>query len=147
MKKIFCILLSLVLVLSVCGCAKSKKEENKLSTENDSVTFAIFSDIHIGLSDGHADRFTKGIDWANNYEPVEFVLSLGDNVHNGRDASMVAKFDELAKGFKKPFYTLRGNHDHQAYDTVVCELHRRHHRRADDPHDVGRNRRNHGAVR
>ena len=119
MKKILCILLSLVLLIGVCGCAKSNKEENKPSTEKDSVTFAIFSDMHIGLSDGHADRFTKGIDWANNYEPVEFVISLGDNVHNGRDASMVAKFDELAKDFKKPFYTLRGNHDHNAYDRNV----------------------------
>ena len=138
MKKILCILLSLVLVLSVCGCSEQKNKDKKDNTSNDSakdntssvfnsyvdpdgVSFAIFTDAHIGASEYHKTRLMSAIEWVNAAEEVDFAVFLGDNIHSGYTETdlakeQVAKFKEITSGFEKPYYYLRGNHDEAIND-------------------------------
>ena len=125
MKKLISLLLSLVLVLSVCGCGEKsyQKEDgtNVVTTYKDGVSFAIFTDAHVGASESHNFRVTKAVEFVNQTDYIDFAVFLGDNIHSGYTETdlakeQVAKFKEITSGFEKPYYYLRGNHDEAIND-------------------------------
>ncbi len=141
MKKIISFLLVLVLIFTVCGCSGVHNEENKdnkddkvnkdsvsVTSDNtssqssssiydDGVTFAIFTDAHVGPDKFNNFRVKNAVEWVNNTEEVDFAVFLGDNIHDGREndeelyRGQLAIFNEIVSEFEKPYYYLKGNHD------------------------------------
>ncbi|MBO5725597.1 MAG: metallophosphoesterase [Clostridia bacterium] len=125
MKKIIALLLVLVMTAMVCGCGEKsyQKEDgtNVVTTYKDGVSFAIFTDAHVGASESHNFRVTKAVEFVNQTDYIDFAVFLGDNIHSGYTETdlakeQVAKFKEITSGFEKPYYYLRGNHDEVVYD-------------------------------
>lgn len=136
MKKIISLFLSFVLVFAMVGCSEQKQEnkDKKDNTSNDSakdntssvfnsyvdpdgVSFAIFTDAHVGPDEYRNARVKSAIEWVNAAEEVDFAVFLGDNIHDGRKSDVglypaqLAAFNEIVSTCQKPYYVLRGNHD------------------------------------
>lgn len=139
MKRI--VLILLVVVFALVGCASPTDPQNtgsenssSVSTQSGSVTekdeevytvantsdtttFAIFSDTHIGEEMRHVRTLKQVGEWVNSKDNINFVLFLGDNIHYGYAAnktltqSQLDLFNKYAPTLKKPYFVLRGNHD------------------------------------
>ncbi|MEE1197698.1 MAG: metallophosphoesterase [Acutalibacteraceae bacterium] len=89
-----------------------------VENKDDVTTFAIFSDAHIGQSKVHKRNLETAIEWVNKAESVDFTCFLGDNLDNGYynqagvTEAQLADFNDAVKLFKKPYFVLKGNHDH-----------------------------------
>ncbi|HPD14636.1 MAG TPA: metallophosphoesterase [Planctomycetota bacterium] len=76
------------------------------------LTFAAVSDTHLGKGgDGPAKVLAEVVQEIND-SPAEFTLFLGDLVDTGaKNEEQYPKWLETAKGLRKPFYAIPGNHD------------------------------------
>ena len=89
-----------------------------VQNKDDVTTFAIFSDAHIGQNKIHKRNLETAIEWVNETEAVDFTSFLGDNLDNGYynqtgvTEAQLADFNDAVKLFKKPYFVLKGNHDH-----------------------------------
>lgn len=89
-----------------------------VQNKDDVTTFAIFSDAHIGQSKIYKRNLETAIEWVNKTESVDFTCFLGDNLDNGYynktgvTEAQLADFNDAVKLFKKPYFVLKGNHDH-----------------------------------
>ncbi|HUT32848.1 MAG TPA: metallophosphoesterase [Planctomycetota bacterium] len=75
--------------------------------------FAVVSDTHLGKggSETPAKVLAQAVEEIN-ASPAEFTLFLGDLVDSGaKNEAQYPKWLEVAKGLKKPFYAIPGNHD------------------------------------
>jgi len=74
--------------------------------------FAVVSDTHLGKGgDGPAKVLAQVVREIND-SPAEFTLFLGDLVDTGaKNEPLYAEWLKLAKGLKKPFHAIPGNHD------------------------------------
>ena len=89
-----------------------------VGNKDDITTFAIFSDAHIGQNKVYKRNLEAAIEWVNNTQAVDFTCFLGDNLDNGYynqtgvTEVQLADFNDAIKLFKKPYFVLKGNHDH-----------------------------------
>ncbi len=74
--------------------------------------FAVVSDTHLGKGgEGPAKGLAAMVEEIN-ASNAEFTLFLGDLVDTGvKNEPLYAEWLKLAKGLKKPFYAVPGNHD------------------------------------
>jgi len=72
----------------------------------DSVRFAVVGDLHVGAV---AEEVQTAIDLVNT-QPLDFVLFLGDLVHEATDEN-IEEFVRQAGRIDKPVYLTLGNHD------------------------------------
>ena len=95
------------LLAAACGRAAAAEQAGKPL-----VTFAVVSDSHLGKGgDGPARVLAQVVDEIN-ASPAEFTLFLGDLVDTGaKNEAQYPKWLEIAKGIKRPFYPIPGNHD------------------------------------
>ena len=91
--------------LLVLGCRLAVAAEPLLS-------FAIVSDTHLGKGgDGPAKGLAQIVEEIN-ASPAELTLFPGDLVDTGaKHEPLYAEWLKLAKGLKKPFHAIPGNHD------------------------------------
>ena len=76
------------------------------------VEFAAVADTHLGRGGEGPEKLLADAVEEINASPAEFTLFLGDLVDNGaKDEAQYPKWLEAAKGLKKPFYPIPGNHD------------------------------------
>lgn len=75
-------------------------------------SFAVVSDTHLGKGGDGPARVLAEVVQEINASPAEFTLFLGDLVDTGaKNEEQYPKWLEIAKGLKKPFYPIPGNHD------------------------------------
>lgn len=74
---------------------------------------AVLSDTHVGKdgSEAPARQMAAAIREIN-ASPAEFTLILGDLVDHGeKNETLYAKWNQIARGLRQPFYAIPGNHD------------------------------------
>ncbi len=76
------------------------------------LTFAVVSDTHLGKGGEGPAKGMEQVVHEINASPAELTLFLGDLVDTGaKNEPLYAEWLKLAKGLKKPFYAIPGNHD------------------------------------
>jgi Icc protein len=110
MKKISCLLIVLILVIT--GCSKKQS----ISEEGDQFTFAFLTDIHLTTERNAVEGFRKAIDTINKLNP-DFVLTGGDLVMDalgqtyGKADSLYNLYLKEIEAFNMPVYNTMGNHE------------------------------------
>jgi len=92
------------------------------AAESPLLTFALVSDTHLGKGgDGPARGMARIVEEIN-ASPAELTIFLGDLVDTGaKHEPLYPEWLKLAKGLKKPFYAVPGNHDpEELFKKHIC---------------------------
>jgi Icc-related predicted phosphoesterase len=77
--------------------------------QNDSFSFALVTDTHIG-GEGADEDLQRTVDDINGADTIAFVIISGDITEFGSDSEL-RKAKQILDGLTKPWYIIPGNHD------------------------------------